>query len=313
MRKEWLTFPEGVDLGGLSASQRAEFHQHLDAAQVRLDGARQLQEAGKPLPALILYREGLSRLAKAHMASSGEEREVPDGEVALGPFVDSLAARDPAAARALRENLIGPSGDAPNLDLLRPSELTLRARALSAVTPRLLDSIRPGASERARVRRIVSWGAIVAILGACLAIFVVTVFRPENIALNKPAKASSYALGTEAKGAVNGRRYENFGYHSEKEESPWLEIDLGGAYELTKARVYARHDCCYDQSIPMVFEVSDDGATYRVIEKRKHAFDAFDPWEISLRHTKARFVRLRRVGKGWLVLAEVELEGRRLN
>jgi hypothetical protein len=134
--------------------------------------------------------------------------------------------------------------------------------------------------------------------------------RPPNLALGRKAVASSAAWSTTPGAAVDGIRYgSQLGFHSAEEDGPWLAIDLGKAYALTRVAAYGRGDCCFDQSVPLAFEVSDDGAVYRQMDKRESRFSQSDPWVIRPEHVIARYVRFRTLRRSYLVLSEVEVYG----
>jgi hypothetical protein len=79
---------------------------------------------------------------------------------------------------------------------------------------------------------------------------------------------------------------------------------------LERVEAYGRADCCFDQSVPLAFEVSLDGKKYRRISERTELFTQSNPWVIPGQGEIARFVRFRTLRKTYLVLAEVEVYGR---
>lgn len=131
-----------------------------------------------------------------------------------------------------------------------------------------------------------------------------------NLALGKPVIASSQAFDTEPSGAVDGNRYGQLGFHSEKEASPWLRIDLGRATSIDRITVFGRADCCFDQSLPLVVEVSNDGLKYRPVAERNEPFTQYEPWRfVPEKSLVARFLRLRTTRLTYLVVSEVEVRG----
>ncbi len=134
-------------------------------------------------------------------------------------------------------------------------------------------------------------------------------FSPRNIALHKAVTSSSRAYDTVPEGALNGERKWQFDFHSGLEDWPWLAIDLGRRYSITRIRVYGRSDTAFDQSIPLALEVSDDGVSYRRIAHRSEPFSDFDPWIVKPAAVVTRFLRLRTLRRSVLVLNEVEVNG----
>lgn len=131
-----------------------------------------------------------------------------------------------------------------------------------------------------------------------------------NLARKAQVSASSTNFDTTAAGAIDGFRYGQLGFHSGVEGSPWLALDLGGPRVIARVQVYGRGDCCFDQSVPLALEVSDDGIEYRVLWTRRKPFTQYEPWIFEPRdELRARFVRLRSKGKQPLVLSEVEVYG----
>jgi hypothetical protein len=131
-----------------------------------------------------------------------------------------------------------------------------------------------------------------------------------NLARGAQVSASSTDFDTVATAAVDGFRYGQLGFHSRVQRSPWLALDLGGPRVITRVQAYGRGDCCFDQSLPLALEASDDGVEYRALSTRRKPFTQYEPWIFRPRERLvARFVRLRSKGKMPLVLSEVEVYG----
>jgi hypothetical protein len=133
--------------------------------------------------------------------------------------------------------------------------------------------------------------------------------RADNLALHSRASSSSADFKTSAAGAIDGARYGQLGFHSRSEASPWLTLDLGAPQVLERIEAYGRGDCCFDQSVPLALELSDDGLNFETIATRELAFSQYQPWVIRPRQHTARFVRLRTLRRSVLVLGEVEVYG----
>jgi hypothetical protein len=161
-----------------------------------------------------------------------------------------------------------------------------------------------------KVQRILRLTVAAALVIAAMSAAAIWVFRPRNIALHAAANSSSQAYDTTPAGAVDGRRFGQLGFHSGSEESPWLAIDLGRRYAISRVKVFGRSDGYFDQSIPLVLEGSDDGVTYAKVSETSDPFSAYDPWVAKPASFVARFVRLRKKTAGVLVTSEVEVNGR---
>jgi F5/8 type C domain len=130
-----------------------------------------------------------------------------------------------------------------------------------------------------------------------------------NLALHGSASASSRAYETSAAGAIDGIRYGQLGFHSEAEASPWFTLDLGQPHRIERVEVYGRGDCCFDQSVPLALEISENGTEFTAIATRQKAFSQYRPWVVRPQPPTARFLRLRTLRQSHLVLGEVEVYG----
>jgi hypothetical protein len=312
IREALFPAEKGLNVSSWSTARRTAYVGYFDAATARFGGATSLFESGKPIPAWVLYREGCFLLALADHALADEAPDLADADIGrtLDRFIDGLRAKDEAFGRRLREALAIPKSNDPfDVDLVPPRELKHRVAALAAVVRDLVDLMAPKTTQQQRARRALRRWAVGLAFVSCVAVFLATTVRPKSIAFHKEATSSSAAYDTTAAGAVDGKVYQPFGFHSALENQPWLRIDLGRPFDLKEARVFGRHDCCFDQSTPLVFELSDDGTTFRAVGDRKVPFDQLDAWVVPLHMARARYVRLRSQKTGVLVLAEVELYG----
>jgi hypothetical protein len=79
-------------------------------------------------------------------------------------------------------------------------------------------------------------------------------------------------------------------FHTDPENQPWVEFDLGKEMKVRRIEVRNRNDCCADRSVPLVAEVSNDRVTWTEVAKREKDFAT---WTAKFPRTKARYVRLR--------------------
>jgi hypothetical protein len=151
-----------------------------------------------------------------------------------------------------------------------------------------------------------------ALAGAALLLIVLTwrwASSDPNLARQASVTSSSRDFDTRPENVTDGYRYGQLGFHSAVEKSAWLELDLGRPQVITRVQAYGRGDCCFDQSVPLALEVSDDGADYRRVAVLKRPFTQYDPWVIRPQALVARFVRFRTLRRAPLVLSEVEVYG----
>jgi hypothetical protein len=150
--------------------------------------------------------------------------------------------------------------------------------------------------------------ALLALL--CLKLAWSTLTRGHNLAREAHASASSrFAQTPDPSGVNNGTIEGTFGVHTTKERDAWVGLDLGKERTIREVRVYARGDGFASESLPLALEVSHDGVSFELLERRDLPFTQALPWvfrgEVSARH-----LRVRHIGEGYVALAELEVYGR---
>jgi|NGEPerStandDraft_6_1074524.scaffolds.fasta_scaffold00712_8 F5/8 type C domain len=79
-------------------------------------------------------------------------------------------------------------------------------------------------------------------------------------------------------------------FHTQEEESPWIEIDLETPTRVASVEVLNRTDCCGERAVPLVVELSPDRKTWREVAKRN---ENFVDWKAAFSPQETRYVRLR--------------------
>ena len=128
-----------------------------------------------------------------------------------------------------------------------------------------------------------------------------------------PGAAPAAATTKEdAAGGCDGVKDGKWGFHTDNEDKPWWQVDLGESRTLARVLVYNRTDRgTAGRAANLVLLVSDDGKAWR--EAYRHSGTEFlgqpdkKPLTIPLDGAKARFVRIRLPGQGFLHLDEVEV------
>lgn len=301
-------------IAALEGSQRDIVRNYFDAGNRRLNVAQDLRGPVQTPAALTLYRQGMHFLALSYLTSRGHTNLDPASSSLEETFRELDRAFEADGSKVPREyNESRPVLVSPNpldLDRMSVEEAARRVEELEAASrwlSSLIDARSPTEVKWARIFRI---GITAAATVALLVMLVIRLLTPKNIALGRSVTASSAGFSTAAVGAVDGSKTGGYGFHSSLEDSPWLSIDLGRNFAITKVRVFGRGDSGpYDQSIPLALEVSDDGTNYQQIALRSEPFSEYEPWIVQPGARVARYLRLKTMRSSYLVLSEVEVNG----
>jgi hypothetical protein len=136
-------------------------------------------------------------------------------------------------------------------------------------------------------------------------------FGPNNIALHKLVTISSRHPGTpDPSGATDGKVVAPFQAHTSIEGDPWIRVDLGREYEISKVKIYNRTDCLFGGALPLTLEFSTDGTNFQAVDQRTRDFTGTWPWIFRTKGARARFVRVHGHSGGYVVVTEIEVFGR---
>jgi len=111
-----------------------------------------------------------------------------------------------------------------------------------------------------------------------------------DLAHGKPWRASSKAFDCHPEQNECGGARSAMFFHTNDEDNPWVEFDLGAPTSIGRIQVVNREDCCAERVVPLVVEVGDDRQHWRPVAR---ATETFREWEQSFDQVKARYVRLR--------------------
>jgi len=118
-----------------------------------------------------------------------------------------------------------------------------------------------------------------------------------NLLEGKPFQASSaYAA------CVPITNCEGLLFHTNQENNPWVEFDLGTPRAMKRIEVTNRADCCADRAAPLVVEISTDRTTWTEVARREQEFFV---WKTSFPRTVGRYIRLRTLRPTQFHLKEV--------
>lgn len=144
-----------------------------------------------------------------------------------------------------------------------------------------------------------------------------------NLALGKFARQSSTTTGWggnwNASRGVDGVKTGNIfegGFHTDYEENPWWQVDLGARHSLSYALLYNRQDCCIERAKTLEVLLSNDGQNWQSVYKHDGSvFGGADghPLRVELSCQNVRFLRVQLRETNYLHLDEVEIFGCRAN
>lgn len=123
-------------------------------------------------------------------------------------------------------------------------------------------------------------------------------------------RESSVTPELDAAGACDGVKDGQWGFHTQHEDRPWWQIDLGEPAKLDRMLIYNRTDFAARAARLMVL-TSNDGRNFRQVCQHDGTvfLGAADgkPLHISLQGTSARFLRLQLPTRDYFHLDEVEI------
>ncbi|WP_460253225.1 discoidin domain-containing protein [Acidiphilium sp. MT5] len=152
-------------------------------------------------------------------------------------------------------------------------------------------------------------------------------FAPGNLCQGKQATQSSlspYSIGRtleeDAAGAINGRIDGQIKFHTDMEDSPWWQVDLGAMFGVSQVKIYNRMDVpgVMARAAHLAIEVGFRGDDWVEIYRRKNPepFGGIDGNPLVFAPTipvPARFVRVRLLRRDYLHLDQVEVFGEKLS
>jgi len=154
-------------------------------------------------------------------------------------------------------------------------------------------------------------------LGTGLPEYAATPTRADNISRGKKALQSSHCrhsfaatLEADAAGGVNGVLDGARHFHTDSEENPWWQVDLGAIATITEIHVINTTDGMRGRFRDFALRVSIDGDSWvDVLEKRDgQAVEAPVVWD-GPGTAWARYVRVMLLGRDYLHLNQVEVFG----
>jgi hypothetical protein len=259
--------------------------------------------------ALVVYREAaLAFMAAAVTATAGTGEPLPDSltpEAVLARFRErKWRGGGPAALEAFSASLeaarpVGASPARPDVEAAREAVTWLG----TLVEPRGVPEL--------KLQRGVRLGLAGGVAVAALAWLLSGLGGGKNVALHKPATASSLFNATMnpaglTDGVIAGAP---FGMHTKVGGQQWVQVDLESVRSIDHVSVYNRGDGYFDEGLPFTLQTSEDGVTFTDLDKRTTSFSQSAPWVAKADGRKARYVRVNSAPGKYVTLSEIEVYG----
>ncbi len=126
---------------------------------------------------------------------------------------------------------------------------------------------------------------------------------------NLRSRPAARAREADAAGAVDGVADEPWGFHTDREENPWWQVDLQAQAKLERVVVHNRGDGAHARAATLRLLLSADGKTWQ--EAYRHGGQTFGFGERALTlpcgGREARYVRLQLTAKQYFHLNEVQV------
>jgi hypothetical protein len=197
------------------------------------------------------------------------------------------------------------------LDRLPAERVAERMLSIRALVAWLGELVEPRTLRAIHVQRAVRVSILGAVVATLLVWGIVRALEPENIALSKPVSASSVhpAAISQPVGLVDGVTSGSYGVHTDREDSPWVQVDLLDVFQIDEIRIYNRGDGWFDAGLPMSLQLSIDGKEFVEADKRTQSFGQDSPWTFRGEQRKARYVRVAAAPGTYVSLSELEVNG----
>jgi hypothetical protein len=130
------------------------------------------------------------------------------------------------------------------------------------------------------------------IVGLAVAVYATAVRQrlPPNLAEGRSWKTSSTWAICDPAHLWCGGAGTAILFHTQEEQSPWAEMDLGSPRNISRVDIRNRIDCCQERAVPLIIEVSDDERNWNVVARQD---DQFVEWTAKFPPKVARYLRLR--------------------
>ncbi len=303
---------ELIRIVGTEAPRLGRAHLFAELADRTLDPVDPLRAGSGAGPALSLYRQA------AYFALIGQDDaldvlDVPDLAQAFErtrPETLLFAAGGEAGLREIRRVLVD-KGYAQ--DAFEPDErLAEQARSARSFVYALLR-VKLGSTRKIARLQLQRWVRSSLLLAFVVGVALLVnwgarrVLAQPDLAAGKPWTASSQFVPCYPAERRCGDARTDIFFHTNEDQEPWVQIDLGQPQEFSRLEIVNRGDCCPDRAIPLVVEVSNDAQTWREVARQERSFDT---WDTRITPARARYVRAKALRKTWLHLERVTVRAK---
>jgi mono/diheme cytochrome c family protein len=127
----------------------------------------------------------------------------------------------------------------------------------------------------------------------------------------RPNTVTPATTASDAAGACDGVIDGHFGFHTQQQEQPWWQVDLGEVLPLERVVVYNRDDGVSQRAARLQVLLSADGQDWHVLYTHDgtpfRGFADQKPLRVEASDATARWVRIQLPGTEYLHLDEVEI------
>jgi len=264
----------------------------IHRARVAADVARRAQESAEPFVASVdsvlcdLYRQSLYWSLRA----------LGDGQwSSIDPVLMRRAVPDPALAA--RVESVTSEATFETLAALPEAERKTLLGALRSVAMALIAELESDrrAAEAVWAQRIFRLSVLFVLLGALgfgASKALQGAEEKRDLVRGVSWRTSSTNEGVPACKSPQQECSESseFFFHTQDEQTPWIEFDLGSVQTFSAVRIDNRKDCCSERAVPIVVETSNDQQHWRKAARRDVVFTS---WLATFSPVQARYVRLR--------------------
>lgn len=290
------------ELRDVPAQQRTSLRRAQAALELADRAAHPIDplSRGSSLPlSLTLYREAAYWALVAQDASVPPTHDLTSAWAHVPEEVRTRAAGGHAGLVAVESALVSKTHVETAED--SPEQQRTEAQAAHAFVEGLVNE-QLGAERRVgralveRSVRLSAFAILLVALSVGIAVLYSALTTGPNLAAGKPWRASSAYPGI-PKG-TNGE----YLFHTQDEDNPWYEVDLGKPTQISVVQVKNRVDCCPERAAPAIIEVSSDQTHWKEVSRRK---DSYSLWTAKFAPVTARYVRVRVPRRTILHLADV--------